>query len=326
MNKCKITAIGSYCPKKRIPNSYFEEIIDTSDEWIFQRTGIKERRKVSENETNLSMSIKAVEKMCEIYNKKLDDVDMIICATSTSEFSFPNLASQIQDAFKIKNCGVIDIYNACAGYTYALILGNSLIKSKTVKKILIITSEVLSNVIDYSDRNSCILFGDASTSTLLEKSSEALDGILSSHMGSDGSQGKNLYQGSNFSLLNNERIISNGKINQNGRLIFRWVIENIPKHIDLLIDKSEIKKSELDWLIPHSANIRIIESICKTINFPNEKTLNSLEHFGNTSSCTIPLSIEKGIREGKIQRGQKILLYGFGGGMTHSGIIINWLI
>ena len=320
----KITAIGTYVPKKELTNSYFEKIVDTNDNWILQRTGIKKRHIIDKGETNLSMSLNSVDNLCKNYNKSIDDVDFIICATSTSEFTFPNLASQIQNSLQINNCGAIDVYSACAGFTYNLILADSLIRSGTYNKILAITSETLSRIVDYSDRKSCILFGDASSAVLIEGSSQIDESIINTCSGSDGEQGVNLYSGKVISTLNGKKINNNGKINQNGRAIYKWVVENIPHHIKILLEKSSVKKEEIDWFIPHSANQRIIENVCQGAQIPIEKTLSSIEQYGNTSSCTIPLAIEENLRLGKIAKGQKLLLYGFGGGMVHSGVIVNW--
>ena len=320
----KITGIGVYAPKKVLANSHFEKIVHTNNEWIIQRTGIKERHVIDEGETNLSMSLNAVNQLCKNYNKTIDDVDFIICATSTSEFTFPNLASQIQNSLNINHCGAIDAYSACAGFTYGLILADSLIRSGAYNKILIVTSETLSRIVDYTDRRSCILFGDASSATLVEESSEIGESIINTCSGSDGGQGFNLYSGRISNILNGKKVNNNGKINQNGKAIYKWVVENIPHHIESLLEKSSVRKKEIDWFIPHSANQRIIENICQNAEIPIEKTLSSIEKYGNTSSCTIPLAIEENIRSGKITKGQKLLLYGFGGGMVHSGVVLNW--
>ena len=246
----KITGIGVYAPEKVLTNSHFEKIVDTSNQWIIQRTGIKERHVIDKDETNLSMSVNAVGKLCENYNKTIDDVDFIICATSTSEFTFPNLASQIQNSLKINHCGAIDVYSACAGYTYGLILADSLIGSGTYNKILVITSETLSRIVDYTDRRSCILFGDASSATLIEESSKINESIINTCSGSSGGQGNILYSGRVCNTLNGKQINNNGKINQNGRAVYKWVVENIPYHIDNLLKKSSIKKKILIGLSP----------------------------------------------------------------------------
>ncbi|MGY0427326.1 MAG: hypothetical protein ACWIPI_10970, partial [Polaribacter sp.] len=228
----KITGIGSYVPEKILDNSYFESILDTNDDWIISRTGIKKRHVCSNNETNLDLSLNAIKDLQENYTKEFNDIDFIICVTSTPDFIFPNLSSQIQNSLKIKNCGAIDLHAACAGFTSALIQADSLIKANTFKKILVVASETLSKVVDYNDRNTCILFGDAASCVIMEKSLSTDDSIVSVNSGSDGSQGYNLYQNNLGDTLNGEKINANQKINQNGRSVYKWLTQNIPNAIN----------------------------------------------------------------------------------------------
>ncbi|OLN22122.1 ketoacyl-ACP synthase III [Domibacillus antri] len=323
MSKSRITAIGSYVPEKRLTNVHLEKLVDTTDEWIIQRTGIKERRIAGENEFASDLAYKAVRNMMERYHASIGDVDMIIVCTMTPDFKMPSVASLVQAKLGIQNAGALDLNAACAGFTYGLHMANGLITSGLHKKILVIGAETMSKVIDYEDRSTCILFGDGGGAVLVELD-ETHPGFLSSYLGSEGEKGKNLYC-SNFSAsMFAEDIIKNDKIVQNGREVYRWAVTTVPRGIKQVLENSSMSLSDVDWFVPHSANLRMIESICKKVHFPIEKTLYSLVDYGNTSSATIPLSIDKAVLEGKLKNGDKMLLYGFGGGLAHAGVLINW--
>ncbi|TWT25840.1 ketoacyl-ACP synthase III [Planomicrobium sp. CPCC 101110] len=322
-SNARITAIGSYVPKKRLTNNDLEALVDTNDEWIVQRTGIKERRIAADNEYTSDISIKAVENLIERYQKTVDDVDMIIVCTMTPDFKTPSVAALVQAKLGIKNTGAIDLNAACAGFAYGLHVANGLVSAGLHRKVLVIGAETFSKIIDYSDRTTCILFGDGGGAVLVEYD-EQQPSFIASHMGTDGILGKNLYCTDLSDSMFGEELPVNGFIAQNGREVYKWAVNTVPKGMEALMGKTELKLDEVDWFVPHSANLRIIESICSRSGLPLERAIYSLEHFGNTSAATIPLSLDKGVREGKIQRDDKLLLYGFGGGLTHAGLLINW--
>jgi len=322
-SKARITAVGSYVPEGKLTNDDLEKIVETNDEWIVKRTGIKERRIANEEEFTSDIGYKAVLNLMERYDKSLDNVDMIIVCTMTPDFSTPSVASLIQAKLGIKNAGAIDLNAACAGFTYGLHVANGLISSGFHKKVLVIGAEALSKITDYTDRTTCILFGDGGGAVLIEYD-EVEPSFLSFHMGSEGEKGKNLYCTNLSNRMNEENLIANNKIVQNGREVYKWAVTTVPKGIQIVMDNASIHLHEIDWFIPHSANLRMIESICERTEFPFEKTLYSLVDYGNTSAATIPLSLDIGVREGKIMKGNMLLLYGFGGGLSHSGMLIKW--
>jgi 3-oxoacyl-[acyl-carrier-protein] synthase III len=324
-SKARITAIGSYVPEKKLTNNDLEKIVETNDEWIVKRTGIKERRIAKENEYTSDLSFRAVKNLMEKYDKTVEDVDMIIVCTLTPDFKTPSVASIIQATLGIKNAGAIDLNAACAGFTYGLYIANGLITSGLNKKILVIGAETLSKITDYEDRTTCILFGDGAGAALVEFDEDE-PSFLSSHIGSEGEKGKYLYC-SNFSnQMFEEELLNSNKIVQNGREVYKWAVTTVPKGIQAVLKNTSIQFNEVDWFVPHRANLRMIESICERSEFPIKKTLNSLVDYGNTSSATIPLSLDKGVRDGKLKYGDKVLLYGFGGGLTHAGLLINWTV
>lgn len=322
-SNARITAIGSYVPEKRLTNDDLAKSVDTNDEWIVQRTGIKERRIAADNEYTSDISIKAVENLMARYQKTVDDVDMIIVCTMTPDFKTPSVAALVQAKLGIKNTGAIDLNAACAGFTYGLHVANALVSAGMHKKVLVIGAETFSKIIDYSDRTTCILFGDGGGAVLVEYD-EQQPSFIASHLATDGILGKNLYCTDLSTTMSGEELPVNGFIAQNGREVYKWAVNTVPKGMEALMAKTELKLDEVDWFVPHSANLRIIESICSRSGLPLEHAIYSLEHFGNTSAATIPLSLDKGVQEGKIQRDDKLLLYGFGGGLTQAGLLINW--
>lgn len=324
-SKAKITAIGSYVPDKIMTNEDFTQIIDTSDEWIVSRSGIRERRIAAENEFTSDLGCKAVEDLVSRYNKSIDDVDLVICCTFSSDMPTPSSAALIQAKLGLEHTGAIDLNAACAGFTYGLHVANGLITAGLHKKILVIGSETLSKLTDYSDRTTCILFGDGAGAALVEYD-EDNPSFLAYHMGTDGAKSKNLYCSGLAPQLFNEQINDTKKIVQNGREVYRWAVTTIPDAVQKLLELAELSIEEIAWFIPHSANLRMIESMCERLDFSLEKTLYSLEYYGNTSSATIPLALDMAVREQRVKQGDLLLLYGFGGGLTHAGLVIKWQI
>lgn len=321
----KITAQGTYVPEKVMDNNDFEKIVETSDEWIQQRTGIIERRIADENEYTSDLSYKAVLDLQEKYQVDLTDVDMIINATLTPDYKTPSVASYVQAQLGLKNAGAIDINAACAGFTYGLNLANRLITSGQNKKILVIGSETLSKITDYNDRSTCILFGDGAGAFLVEYDKEEMS-FIASNAGSDGLKGHNLYCTELSEEMFSDDLENHGYIVQNGRGVYKWAVGNVPNIIHEVLNQSNYSIEDLNWFVPHSANARMIESICEKANIETDKALKSLKYYGNTSSATIPLSIDLAIKEGKIKKDDLILLVGFGGGLAYASTLIRWAI
>jgi len=324
-SKARITAIGSYVPNNKLTNDDLEKLVETNNEWIVKRTGIKERRIAHIDEFTSDIGYKAVRNLMERYNQSVDDVDMIIVCSMTPDFNTPSVASLVQAKLGIKYTGAIDVNAACAGFTYGLHVANGLISSGLHRKILVIGAETMSKITDYQDRTTCILFGDGAGAVLVEYD-ENQPSFLSFHMGSEGEKGRNLYCSNLSNRIDDEELLATDKIVQNGREVYKWAVTTVPKGMQNVMENASIPLRDVDWFVPHSANLRMIESICDRADFPIEKTLYSLVHYGNTSAATIPLSLDKGVLEGKVQKGNNILLYGFGGGLAHAGLLINWSI
>lgn len=322
-SKARITAIGSYVPERILTNNDLEKMVDTNDEWIVKRTGIKERRIASEKEFTSDLSYKAVLNLMERYNKTVDDVDLIIVCTMTPDYTTPSVASNLQAKLGIKNTGAIDLNAACAGFTYGLNVANGMITSGLNKKILVVGAETLSKITDFTDRATCILFGDGAGALLVEYD-EDQPSFISAHIGSEGEGGQHLYCTNLATQMNSIDLQGNGCIVQNGREVYKWAIKTVTTGMKTVAEKGNFNLDAVDWFVPHSANLRMLESICEKSNFPMEQTLYSLVHYGNTSAATIPLSLDIGVQEGKLKAGEHVLLYGFGGGLAHAGLLVRW--
>ncbi len=318
----KITGFGTYAPEKIVDNQYFEELIDTNDEWIVTRTGIKTRRMAAADQLTSDMSVKAVEELVSRSGKDIKDVDFIVVCTTSPDQTMPNTASRVQDKMGIENAGCIDIYAACAGFVYGLQIAHGYVNSGIYKKVLVIGAEALSRITDYADRTSCILFGDGAGAAIVEPSEE--EHFLSFNSGTDGDLGHDLYLTRENTIINGLDSRPNGKIIQNGKAVFKWAVRSIPIKVRELVAKAGLELEDIDFIVPHSANLRILESISKDLNYPMSKVPESVSDFGNTSSASIPLAISKEIRNGNIKSGMTVLMIGFGGGLTFAGTIVKW--
>ena len=323
ISNSKITALGAYVPSKILNNFDLEKMVDTNDEWIVRRTGVKERRIAEKDEFASDLAIKAVENLVEKYNAKIEDVDMIIVTTFTPDHYTPTVSAIVQGHFNIAQAGTMDINSGCAGFVYALSVADSLITAGHCNKVLLISAEAVSKVIDYSDRNTCILFGDAAVATLIERTDKR-GSLIASYFTTDGKVAEKV-SCSNFSQRINGKEISKERLfEQEGRFLYEYVVKNVPDGICNLLKKADLTLEDINWFVPHSANLRMIEAINKRLEYPIEKTLVSNELYGNTSSSSIPLALWIALEESKINSGDKMVLYGYGSGLTHGGVVIQW--
>lgn len=324
LSNVMIKGIGAALPDKVVTNDDLSKIVETSDEWISTRTGIKERRNVTEFEGCTDLAFNAV---MDLKNQgyEIDDVDLIIVATMSPDYYTPSVSAQLQGKLGLnKNVMVLDINAACAGFSQAIQIASSLISVGQNNKALIIGVEVLSKIIDYNDRTTCVLFGDGAGVVLMERGEER--GLLAVNYGADGKAGDKLYC-SNLNHKIGETEISKEKqgfIVQDGRGVYNFVVKNIPQSIREMFIESDLSIDDIDWFVPHSANLRMIQSLTKQLNIPQEKLLESVSFCGNTSAATIPLAIWRAKEEGKLKSGDLMLIYGFGGGLNHSGAIFRW--
>jgi 3-oxoacyl-[acyl-carrier-protein] synthase-3 len=323
-SKARITALGGYVPARRLTNSDLEKMIDTTDEWIVQRTGIRERRISAQAEFASHLGANAARDLAARSGKRLDDIDMIIVTTFTTDHLTPSTAAMIHGILGLpNNVGVIDLNAACAGFIYGLFTAQAYVTVGMCKKVLVIATEVMSKITDYTDRNTCILFGDGAGAMLVERDDNN-PGFLGYHYGADGSQADRLYY-TNLSNSINDKVLEKQHLFwQDGRAIYNFVIRTVPHGFTALVENAGLRLSDIDWLVPHSANLRMIQSICEKLDYPMEKTLSSAEFFGNTSSATIPLALWLAQKENKLKKDDVLALYGFGGGLNYSGLVVKW--
>jgi 3-oxoacyl-[acyl-carrier-protein] synthase III len=318
----RLSAYGIYVPERILTNADFERMVETSDEWIVKRTGIRTRHVVGETEYSSDLAIGAVNDLLAHYpNVQLGDVDYIIAASTTPDYVYPSIAAMLQDHYGLPtSIGAVDISTACAGFAYGVNVACGLIASGECDRVLVVAADALTRSVDYTDRSTCVLFGDGAGVTLVERS--AVPAIVGMTHGSDGGGGKFLYR-------TNVRTSINGVddparlLRQEGREVYRWAIENVPPAVERVLQRSGVTLNEIDWFVPHSANLRMIEAICKRIGFPLDRTLRSVEEFGNTSAVTIPLALIPAIRSGRVKPGDRALLMGFGGGLVLAGSVVT---
>lgn len=322
MANARLTAIGMAVPENAVPNSYFESIIDTTDEWIMSRTGIRNRYHAAPNEFTSDLCVRAVQDLSARYDIALHDVDMIIVSTVTPDQPMPSMACRVQYKLNMSRAGALDVYAACAGFSYGVVMAKGLIAGNTHRKILVIGAETLSRVTDFEDRTSCFLFGDGAGAVLLEASDEPAVGACIT--GASGEGGIDLYISGFAETLDGEPLKMTRCIVQNGRKVFKWAVTKVSEQMKVLAEKNGLTLDQVDWFVPHSANLRIIDAICNETGFPIEKVLESIVDYGNTSSATIPIALYNGIQSGKVKRGDKVMLLGFGGGLAFAGTVFEW--
>jgi 3-oxoacyl-[acyl-carrier-protein] synthase III len=317
----KILGTGGYLPEKILTNKDLEKIVETSSDWIVERTGIHQRHIAAEYESALTMSEAASRQAMETAGLKPEDIGMIIIATTTPEKMFPSTACLLQQRLGISGCPAFDLNStACAGFVYALSIADQYVKSGAVKNALVIGSEVMSRVIDWSDRSTCVLFGDGAGAVIIGASDEP--GILSTHLHADGNF-KDVLSLS-ISLGKPIEVEEALFLKMAGNQLFKLAVNILGKLFDETLAANSLKKSDVDWLVPHQANIRIIEAMAKKLNLPMDKVAITLHDQGNTSSASIPLALDSAIRDGRIKRGEMLLLEGFGGGLAWGSALLKY--
>ncbi|EGT3606175.1 ketoacyl-ACP synthase III [Clostridium perfringens] len=323
MKNAKMIGFGLYTPKNLVENERLQEFLETSDEWIRTRTGI-ERRYISLDENTSDLAVEASKKALNQAGLSAEDIDLIILATVTPDNFTPSTACIVQDKLGAKNAWAFDINAACTGFIYALKLGRSLIRSGEAKNALIIGAETLSKALNWEDRGSCVLFGDGAGATVLTSTEEDC-GIKCVNVKSDGSKGDSLViQGLPLnSPFKDGREVSENYINMNGREIFKFATKVMEESIVEILEKEKIKIEDIDAIIPHQANLRIIDYVVKRLGIPREKFITNLQNYGNTSGASIPIALCESINEGNLKKGDNIIMVGFGGGLTWGAALIK---
>ncbi|ASK60807.1 3-oxoacyl-ACP synthase [Virgibacillus phasianinus] len=302
---------GHYVPTKVVTNKDMEKIVDTSDEWIRTRTGIEERRIAGDDIDTSDMAFFAAKQALEEANVSAEEIDLILVATVTPDTPFPSVANRLQNRLGCGSVASMDIGAACSGFMYGMVTAKQFIETKAYKKVLVVGVEKLSKITNWEDRNTCVLFGDGAGAAVVGEVSEG-KGILSFELGSDGSGGKHLYQDENNQLI------------MNGREVFKFAVRQMPQSSVNVIEKTGYNKEDVDYLIPHQANIRIMNAARERLGISEDKMATSVKKYGNTSSASIPIALSEAVKDGKIKDNDLVVMVGFGGGLTWGAIAFRY--
>ncbi len=321
-----ITGLGMYVPDKIYDNAYFEKIVDTTDEWITTRTGIKERR-ILENGATSTLATNAALDLLEKHNVSAEEIDAIIVATVTPDMFFPATACLVQDNIGARNAWGMDLSAACSGFLFALQTGSTLIESGRYKKVMVIGADKMSSITDYSDRNNCILFGDAAAAVLLEPTEDKSFGLIDSILRVDGSGKESLNMKAGGSLLPPSHDTVDKRLHyvfQDGKAVFKVAVKSMADVSYEILKKNNLTGEDVAYLVPHQANLRIIDATAERMGINRDKVMINIEKYGNTTAATIPLCLVEYYRAGKLRKGDKIVLAAFGAGFTWGSILISW--
>lgn len=322
MTYSRIIGTGSYLPENIVTNADMEKIVDTTDEWIRSRTGIEQRHIAADDEFTVDLAEKAALNAMEMAGKKAEDIDLIIVATTTPDRIFPSTACLLQQRLENHGCAAFDVQAVCTGFVYALTIADKFIKSGSNKCALVVGAETLSRIVDWTDRGTCILFGDGAGAVVLEASEEP--GILSTHIHADGQ-----YE----SLLTVPAGISNGvdklpeldaHIRMKGNEVFKMAVNTLGRIVDETLEHNNMEKTDIDWLVPHQANTRIINATAKKLKMSMDHVVLTVNKHGNTSAASVPLALDTAVRDGRIKRGETLLLEAFGGGFTWGSALVKY--
>ena len=316
MTFSKIIGVGSYLPKNVLTNKDLEEFLDTTDEWITSRTGIKQRHIVSKNEATSDLALEASLMAISDSGIDKDDIDLIIVATTTPDKVFPSTACILQAKLKMKECPAFDVQAVCSGFIYALSIADNFIKTNSAKNILVVGADSMSKITDYKDRGNAILWGDGAGAVILSASDNL--GILSTHIHSDG-KFENLLH---VPKKNDSSVVDT--IEMKGSQVFKMAVNTLDKIVDETLLANNLQKEDIDWLVPHQANIRILEATARKLDMDMSKVIVTIDRHGNTSAASIPLALDQGVKENKIKSGNLILMEAFGGGFTWGSALIRF--
>ncbi|MCC8362046.1 ketoacyl-ACP synthase III [Lysobacter sp. A6] len=319
----RIAGTGSYLPEKVVTNDDLAKVVDTSDEWIAARTGIRQRHVAADGETTGDLAYHAAVRALEAAGVQASELDLIVLGTTTPDLVFPSTACLVQHRLGAAGCPAFDVNAACSGFVYALTIADKFIRSGAAKTALVIGSETLTRMVDWNDRTTAVLFGDGAGAVVLKADTET--GILSTHMHADGSKKELLWNPVGVSVGFKENEPNAGvRINMSGNDVFKHAVKALDSVVEETLEHNGLDRHDIDWLIPHQANLRIIEATAKRLDMPMERVVVTVDKHGNTSSGSVPLALDAAVRSGKVQRGQLLLLEAFGGGFTWGSALLRY--
>jgi len=323
MSFARIRGTGGYLPKRVMTNAELETMVDTSDEWIVTRTGIKQRHIAEDGEHTSDLALHATRRALDAAGLEANDLDLIIVATTTGDYVFPSVACLLQERLGITNGGpAFDVQAACAGFVYALDVANRYFQTGACQRALVVGAETFSRIIDWTDRNTCVLFGDGAGAVILEAADTP--GIVSTHLHADGKYRELLSVAGGVSVNYQQLLWGEAYTQMRGSEVFKWAVKGLGEIVDETLEANGLEKSDIDWLVPHQANIRIISATAKKLHMSMDNVVVTVDRHGNTSAASIPLALDEAIRDGRIKRGQRVIMEAFGGGFVWGSVLVKY--
>ncbi len=322
MKYSRIAGTGRHLPARIMTNADLEKMVDTSDEWIRTRTGVERRHVAEEHETTSDLCVEAAKRAIEDADIEIRDIDLIVVGTTSPDLVFPNIATLVQERLDIHGCPAFSIEAACTGFIYALATADKYVRLGDAKCALVIGAEIITKLIDWTDRSTCVLFGDGAGAVIVKPADEP--GIISCHLGADGQYRDLLYYPVGPSKDLAKAGLGDSKIIMSGNEVFKVAVKTLGSVAEEALKANGIDKSDLDWLVPHQANLRIIQATAKRLDLPMEKVILTVQDHGNTSAASVPMALDVGIRDGRIERGQLVLMEAFGGGFTWGSVLMRY--
>lgn len=318
----KITGTGRYLPERILTNSDLEKMVDTTDEWIRTRTGVERRHIAADDQATSDLCVEAARQAIDAAGIDVSDIDLIIVGTTTPDQVFPNTGVLTQEKLGIRGCPAFSLEAACTGFIYALSVADKFVRMGEARCALVIGAECLSRMVDWSDRGTCVLFGDGAGAVILQPSDE--EGVISTHIHADGSYKDLLFFPSGVSK--NFDLMKEGKafIQMSGNEVFKVAVKTLGRIVEETLEKNNIEKADIDWLVPHQANMRIIQATAKKLDMPMERVIQTVADHGNTSAASVPMALDLAVRDGRVKRGDLLLLEAFGGGFTWGSALIRY--
>jgi len=322
LSYARITGTGGYLPEKILTNHDLEKMVDTTDEWIRDRTGIRERHIAADDEFTVDLAEQAARNAIDAAGISVDEIDLIIVATTTPDRVFPSTACLLQQRLDIHGCAAFDVQAVCTGFVYGLGVADQFFKSGTSKCALVVGAETLSRIINWKDRNTCVLFGDGAGAVVLQADEET--GILSSHLHADGSYENLLTVPYGVSTGKSQMLEGSAGITMKGNEVFKMAVNTLGRIVDETLQYNDMEKSDIDWLVPHQANTRIINATARKLSMSLDRVVVTVDKHGNTSAASVPLALDVAVRDGRINKGETLMLEAFGGGFTWGSVLLKF--
>jgi 3-oxoacyl-[acyl-carrier-protein] synthase III len=318
----RIAGTGRFLPERILTNADLEKMVDTTDEWIRTRTGVERRHIASEDQTTSDLCVEAAKTAMDAAGVAADDIDLIVVGTTSPDLIFPNIGTLVQHRLGVHGCPAFSIEAACTGFIYALTTADKFVRAGEARCALVIGAEIISKLVDWEDRSTCVLFGDGAGAVILKPSDEP--GIISCHLGADGQYKELLYYPVGASKDLHKAGVGDSRIIMSGNEVFKVAVKTLGNVAEQALSANNISKDEIDWLIPHQANLRIIQATAKRLELPMEKVILTVQDHGNTSAASVPMALDVAVRDGRVQRDQLILMEAFGGGFTWGSVLMRY--